>query len=288
MDSLLHKTICTAGMIVLLFYTGAPALAQAEDQLTQSELSNIRQLAIFLVIPFVAAFSFVVFLIYRQRREADIQQLVVETELKALRAQMNPHFIFNCLNSIFLFVRDNRNAEARQYLLKFSALMRKVLDSSAARMVSLQEDLNTLELYIEMEKLRTDHRFNHTLTNHVAEAADLLVPPLITQPFVENSIWHGFASVKSGGELVIDVARIEDELRITITDNGTLSESEADPDLKALKKASFGTVLTHERLDALNKMHRTRARFTSSERHDEGGRYCGREVVIYLPCLNAF
>ncbi|MBL7943585.1 MAG: histidine kinase [Flavobacteriales bacterium] len=278
-----------SGKVRLCLVIAAIILLQRPQLIAQEPAKasdDITSIALFVLLPFLVAFAFIVFVVYRQKREADVKQQMTETELKALRAQMNPHFIFNCLNSIYLLVRNNENKPAGEYLLKFSAIMRKVLDSSMAGMVTVNEDLKTLALYLELEQLRTNMKFEFQITNELEEEGDtIMVPPLLVQPFAENSIWHGFASKPSGGVIRVHVARKGDELLITVTDNGEKNNANPNPELSALKKASHSGTIIRERLEALNMLKHSRARYTTSEQLDQHGTYAGCQVQLYLPCL---
>jgi LytS/YehU family sensor histidine kinase len=156
------------------------------------------------------------------RKEAALKQQIAETEMMALRAQMNPHFIFNCINSIDALIQSNDKYHATVYLNKFARLIRNILDSSRQNTVSLAKDLETLKLYIELEQFRNDNRFDYEICAEPGLLSDdYRVPPLIIQPYVENSILHGLRS-RSGrmGNLLITVSRQEGHIRYVIEDNG--------------------------------------------------------------------
>ena len=126
--------------------------------------------------------------------------------MQALRAQMNPHFIFNSLNSINRFILQNNKAQASEYLTKFSRLVRMILQNSQASYITLESELDALKLYLELEALRFDHRFAYKV--NVSKDLDievLKVPPLIIQPYAENAIWHGLMHKEEKGNLEIDI-----------------------------------------------------------------------------------
>ncbi len=127
-----------------------------------------------------------------QLQKLESQKQFSELEMQALRAQMNPHFIFNCLSSINRFILKNRIEEASDYLTKFSRLIRMVLNNSKRSFISLEDELETLRLYLDMEKLRFKDSFNYSFTyNNSIEVSNIFIPPLLLQPFAENAIWHG-------------------------------------------------------------------------------------------------
>ena len=156
-----------------------------------------------------------------EKKQSDLQQQATELEMQALRAQMNPHFIFNCLNAINGFILTNDSETAAGYLTKFSRLIRMVLNNSQRKFISLEEDLETLELYLYMEKLRFTNNFQYKINcDDSVDALSIFIPPMLLQPFAENAIWHGLMQKEGDGELLIDLHREENILHCTITDNG--------------------------------------------------------------------
>ena len=141
------------------------------------------------------------------QKNAELQQQRTEMEMQALRAQMNPHFIFNSLNSINRFILQNNRAQASEYLTKFSKLVRMILQNSQASLITLESELESLELYLNLEALRFNYHFDYNIT--VPKDLDievLQVPPLILQPYVENAIWHGLMHKEEKGHLDIDIS----------------------------------------------------------------------------------
>jgi len=255
----------------------------------QGENNLVQRAAWFALIPFVVAFVFLIFIIYRSRREAmfrqkeaELNRQISEVEMKALRSQLNPHFIFNCLNSIHQFVHSNDNISAGNYLVKFSKLMRLVLENSVYHEVALQDDLDALRMYIEMEQLRMKHNFEYEIiVAPEVNAETVLVPPLIVQPFVENSIWHGLNGNKLNGKLAIRISRSDGMLQYVVEDNGS-NESKEETRPQG-KKKSLGMSLTRERLEVLNKTKGSNASFTVSDLKNADGDYAGKKVVLNLP-----
>ncbi|MEN0003822.1 MAG: histidine kinase, partial [Bacteroidota bacterium] len=163
---------------------------------------------------------------YRNRLQRVQQRTATEREMTqlqqaALRAQMNPHFIFNCLNSIQHFIAKNDQTNAMRYLAKFSQLVRGVLNASMAEQISLEEEINILDTYLILEKLRFKDKFNyHIHVDASINRFERTIPPLLTQPFVENAIKHGFANIQQDGLLEILFSLQEKQLQIIIRDNG--------------------------------------------------------------------
>ncbi|MEI3797146.1 MULTISPECIES: sensor histidine kinase [unclassified Chitinophaga] len=155
-------------------------------------------------------------------REAELKHRIAETEMMALRAQMNPHFIFNCINGIDALIQSNDKYSATVYLNKFAKLLRNVLDSSKQNTVSLAKDLETLQLYIDLEQLRDENKFTASIkADESLLQDDYQVPPLVVQPYIENAILHGLRHrPDSDGRLTITVTKNEEHIEYVIEDNG--------------------------------------------------------------------
>src|SRR6185437_5686335 len=155
------------------------------------------------------------FLLYKRRRdaeekrkEADLKAKMVDTEMKVLRLQMNPHFIFNSLNSISDYISRHETDKANYYLIKFAKMIRQVLENSERAEIPLAEDLKALETYIQLEALRlTKELFYEISVEDGIDPESILVPPLIVQPFVENSIWHGLSTANGKGRITIRIKK---------------------------------------------------------------------------------
>ncbi|HEY4327817.1 MAG TPA: histidine kinase [Mucilaginibacter sp.] len=203
-----------------------------------------------------------IFFFYKKRRDAVLVQKELEfkaqvsdIEMKVLRLQLNPHFIFNSLNSISNYISKNDTKTADYFLAKFASLMRSTLESSEEKEISLTDELKMIELYIQLEAARMNNKF----TYQIEVAKDInpdttFVPPLILQPFVENSIWHGLAEKGGEGHIRIEVTRDNTLLNCVVTDDG-IGRS-AKP--KSGKK-SFGFKITADRIALLNKLKNTNA-----------------------------
>jgi LytS/YehU family sensor histidine kinase len=257
-----------------------------------SEDSHLITVVLFTLLPTVVAFSFIVFVFYRARREsyfkqkeAELKLSISEVEMKALRSQINPHFIFNCLNSIHHYMHGNDLRLAGEYLVKFSQLIRHVLETSHSRMITLGDDLEALRLYIQLEQLRLNHSFDFTITtDDFSDLEAVHVPPMLIQPFVENSIWHGLNHRGTGGVINIRLARSGEMLKCTIEDNGFEKKEPAINDLSLMvKKTSLGMSLINERLEVVNSLYKVQAGFTMNDVVDEENKKCGKKVELLLP-----
>jgi sensor histidine kinase YesM len=192
--------------------------------------------------------------IYKEgKRKMYFTKQMAEMEMKALRSQMNPHFIFNCINSIDALIQSNDKYHATVYLNKFAKLLRNILDSNKHNTVPFSKDIDTLKLYIELEELRHENKFKPTLEiDHELLNSDYKVPPLIIQPFVENAILHGLKN-KDGnnGILNIDIKKMNDKIQYIITDNGI--GREAAGKIMQNKGSHYGMQISYDRIKLFNK-----------------------------------
>jgi two-component system, LytTR family, sensor kinase len=186
-----------------------------------------------------------------------VKTKLAETELAALRSQMNPHFIFNSLNSINSFIIDNDTLQASAYLTKFSRLIRLILDNSKNELISLRRELETLQLYLMMESVRFKNKFSwHININDEVDDEQITLPPTTLQPFVENAIWHGIMHLHTEGVLKIDIDYATDgRLLIAISDNGIGREKSALTKSKTNTNKSYGIAITKERLLQLHPLN---------------------------------
>ena len=177
----------------------------------------------------------------------------LELEFSSLRSQMNPHFIFNCINNIDSFIYSNDKYNASLYLNKFAKLIRNVLDSSKQNVVSFSKDVETLKLYIELEELRSENKFTTRLNiDEELMNSDFKVPPLIIQPFVENAIIHGLRNKETNdGLLLINISKTENHIVYAIMDNG-IGRS-ASKRINTGKEQSYGLQMSYARIKLFNK-----------------------------------
>ena len=219
-----------------------------------------------------------------KQKQTEMQQHVTELEMQALRAQMNPHFIFNCLSSINRFILRNETEAASDYLTKFSRLIRMALTNSKKQFISLEDELYMLSLYLDMERLRFKDTFDYSITfTNSIDSSNVYVPPLLLQPFAENAIWHGLMHKDGQGQLKIELSSDNKILTCTITDNGIGRIKAADFKSKsAEKQKSMGLQITAERLALLNIDHKEKTYFNIEDITDSDGNACGTRVVLKL------
>lgn len=202
---------------------------------------------------------FIIFLINRylwKKREEEQRYLrrIKEAEMQTLRSQMNPHFLFNTLNSINSYIIQNESETASVYLTTFSKLMRNILDNSKHEMISLKKEMQTLKLYLELESARLEHSFDYKFTiDPNIDTEYLQIPPLIIQPFTENAIWHGLRNRTDKGLLEVIVNEINEEtLQIIIQDTGIGREASRKLKKEQTQHKSYGIEITTERLKTLD------------------------------------
>ena len=221
-----------------------------------------------------------------KEQEAAYKLKLSTTEMAALRAQMNPHFIFNCLNSIQFFTAQNDAEKASDYLTKFSRLIRLVLENSKSERVTLTNELETLRLYIEMEAMRFGQKVQYLIEMADTVDADTIqIPPLLLQPYVENAIWHGLMHKDEGGQVRVVVTQPSpDHLHVTITDDGVGRAKAAEYKSKsATKNKSFGLQLTADRIALINQLYDTHTQVRVDDLTDADGRPTGTRVVVEIP-----
>ena len=221
----------------------------------------------------------------QKQREAEFERKVSDAALNSLRSQMNPHFIFNCLNSIKLYAVDNNADSATEYLGKFSRLMRLVLENSKSDLISLTQEIETLQLYMDMEAMRFKEKMRYEI--NVAKNVDMdyiEIPPMLIQPYVENAIWHGLMSKEDGGKITLSFNCQDNNLEIIVTDNGVGRARAAELKSKsAMAHKSFGMSITHQRIELINQMYNTNMSVMVNDLYDGEGNATGTEIRIDIP-----
>jgi ligand-binding sensor domain-containing protein len=215
---------------------------------------------------------------------AGYNKMISQLEMKALRAQMNPHFLFNSLNSIRYYILKEELDNASEYITKFSKLLRLILRNSRQNMITLAEELETLSIYVEFEQMRFGKSFTFMKTMDASvKPEDILIQPMTIQPFVENAIWHGLMPKEDDRKLSLSVSLDQNVLNIVIEDNG-IGRAQA----KALKQdnhmgetKSYGLQITSERFDMLQKIRGRRSGYDITDLTDNEGNAAGTRVTIY-------
>ncbi len=197
---------------------------------------------------------------------------LLESEAQLLQSQMNSHFLFNTLNSIKNYIVKNKTRLAVSYLNNFAILIRKVLNNSEHKFISLKEELETIRLYLSLESLRFEDRFVYNFdVDESIDPENTQVPPLLLQPFVENAIWHGLLQKEGKGEILIIVKKNDNKIQYIITDNGIGREmAKSIKSKSALNKKNFGLKLSEKRLESLKKIYGLNISFEIIDLYDDG------------------
>lgn len=269
-QAMLTKNILIGGIVVLLIFAGIyiwiirlkrrnseHRRKQAEDDLEIQRLES-------------------------ERARAALQQRAKELEIQALRSQMNPHFIFNCLNAINRFILGHETEAASDYLTKFSRLMRMIMNHSRSAYISLADEIDILQLYLDMERLRFKDAFDYRIIiEEELDTDDIRIPPLLVQPFVENAVWHGLMHKEERGALTISFSANEDILTCVVRDNGVGRQHAALLKSKSAERhKSMGMQITAERMALLSGADGMRPFFEIEDLYDEHGAPAGTRVTL--------
>lgn len=217
-----------------------------------------------------------------ERMKVDFNAQIREMEAKALRAQMNPHFLFNSLNSIRLFILKNEVENASDYIAKFSKLLRMILNHSRQDMITVYDEIQSLKLYLEFERLRFDGGFDFDLQIDGQEVLDCQIPPMIIQPFVENAIWHGLMPrMDDKGYIMVSFKKTPGMLSVIVQDNGIGREkAKVNNTKKSLKEGSVGLQITKDRLRGLTLRTNRMNDFEIIDLYDDNQKAIGTLVKL--------
>jgi Histidine kinase/Tetratricopeptide repeat len=220
-----------------------------------------------------------------ERIKSELQQQATELEMQALRAQMNPHFIFNSLNSINRFILQNNKEKASEYLTKFSRLVRLILQNSQSALIPLESELEALQVYLELESVRFENHFQFSIVvDDDLDAPALKVPPLIIQPYAENAIWHGLMHKEEKGYLHIELYESESMLCCKLTDNGVGRKKAVELKSKsASTHKSMGMQITANRIAMLHYGRSSAPQIKITDMVLADGNPGGTEVILNIP-----
>ena len=281
-------------------------LLNNQKQLQQEELKQTAMQRKFLFIGILALMLIGVVLVrnilLKKRNEGSLRELAEhelriqkleskkqlgELEMQVLRTQMNPHFIFNSLNSINRFILRNNKEQASEYLTKFSMLVRMILQNSRNPLISLEKELESLELYLSLEALRFDNHFSYTIKVHDdLYVSELNVPPMIIQPYAENAVWHGLMNKEEKGHLHIEALIENGFLCIIIRDDGIGREKAASLAGKSSRgHKSMGLGITLQRIAMMHEPGSQETAVTINDLVEGDGKPSGTEVIIKFPVI---
>ena len=249
----------------------------------------------FVISLFVVAFGLII-LFYRNKlavnekekelalKKAKFENELATLKLENLKSQMNPHFIFNALNSIQEYIILNQKNLASSYLAKFADLIRAYLDHSSKGYISLREEIDCLNIYLELEKLRFENKFTYKITSIVSNE-EVKIPTMLIQPYVENAIKHGLLHKKTDRVLEIDFKMLKEEqmLQCIVLDNGVGRERASQ--LRDKKHQSFATKATQNRLELLNFGKERKIGVTIDDLKNENNDPIGTQVTLLIPIL---
>lgn len=263
-------------------------LLQKENQIKDLEIEasfRNKTLLITLILGLIFVFG-VVYYIRQLRSKTVLQNLKATLEMKALRSQMNPHFIFNSLNSIQKYIWENRQEDASEYLTKFARLIRLVLENSLHESVTLTDELASLRLYVEMEHRRNNQKFDYQIS--VSEDVDTeatLIPPLLLQPYIENAIWHGLSQKDGHGQLDIVIEKTAENLICRVEDNGIGRKRSAEIKVEGTNKKSLAMNISSQRIEWLKTDSHAKSSVEIIDK-SEGTEATGTIVLLTLPLLS--
>jgi hypothetical protein len=271
-----------------------PLSAEAVAELyTQGDPNRYRNLIIAVLLT-LSVIALTILLIVRKFRRAlerekeknRIQRQVFEMETRVIKAQMNPHFIFNSMNSIQQFILADDNVNANAYLVKFSKLLRKILESSTDEYISLENELEILNKYIEIESLRFDRAFTYEITvDEKLDRGHLRIPHMLVQPFVENAIWHGLLNKESDKQLKIEFNYCDTTTVSCIIDDNGAGRKASKPMGNVTKQKSLGVHFTAQRLELMRKEWGGNYGVEIVDKLNEQGSSAGTRVIMTIPIL---
>jgi tetratricopeptide (TPR) repeat protein len=218
-----------------------------------------------------------------EKLKANYEKKLLELEAKALRAQMNPHFIFNCMNSIKSLIQQKDEDKAVSYLTTFSKLLRTILQNSDKREITLFDEIETCRLYTQLESMRFGKKFSYEFVeDETIDLKSIRVPALIIQPFIENAIWHGIVPKEEGGMIAVTIKQTDNAICCIIDDDGIGRETSKQNKFKGEPSThqSKGVHLTQTRLDLDNALNQRNAIVETTDKKDANGNAAGTTVTL--------
>ena len=218
--------------------------------------------------------------------KSKLKLALTKSQQKALLAQMNPHFIFNSLNSVQKFILEENREAAHEYLAKFSSLMRMTLENSRRETILLRDEIKTIELYLALEAQRFQQGFDYSVDVSDDELLEIEIPTMLLQPFVENAVWHGLANKETRGSIKVAFAKsASNHLICEIQDNGIGREKAAAQQRQGAEiRKSRGMEIIQERIAALNRASRAKIECKIEDRMNNGA-VAGTLVTLSIPVV---
>jgi len=253
-------------------------LAFASQELADQQ-SLKQRIVIYSLVGLTVLLLFVAYLMYRNMKQQRYANNLLA--LKSLRSQMNPHFIFNALNSVNTFIATSDERAANRYLTDFSLLMRAVLENSEEDFIPLEKEIELLELYVKLEHFRFQDKFDYEISiDPEIDVSSFTIPPMLLQPYIENAVWHGLRYKSEKGQLSIHLLkRTEDIVEVLITDDGIgRKKSKEFKTANQKKQNSKGMSNIKERIEILNEMYKDKVDVFVSDLSED----CGTQVRLIL------
>jgi LytS/YehU family sensor histidine kinase len=217
----------------------------------------------------------------KEKQKTAVNKAMAELETKMFRSQMNPHFIFNSLNSIQKYIWENKEEDAAEYLARFAKLIRAILENSRKETIPLYDEIEVMKLYIELEHRRSNAHFDYSIkVSEDIDIQNIAIPPLLMQPFIENAIWHGLNKKKEKGNLLLSITKKETQLVCIIDDDGVGRQENVAS--ISIEKKSLGITITQQRIDRLMETTKLFAGVTIEDKK-ENGIATGTCVTLTLP-----
>lgn len=222
-----------------------------------------------------------------QLEKVNLEKNLNQSKLKAIKSQMNPHFFYNALNTIQSFILSNDKKQAVNYLSKFSTLTRTILEMTEKDLVSITEEIKTLSLYLDIEKVRFNDDFNYEiLADFNVDADNIKIPSMFLQPFVENAVKHGLLHQTEEKKLKIHFEKVADQIKISIDDNGIgRKKSHELNQIKNNKHQSFATNAMQNRVNLLNQFTQTNISIEYIDKQNQNNQSLGTTVVFVIPII---
>lgn len=244
-------------------------------------------ISIIVVILIVIVIAFINYRMQQVKRENLMQNDVNRYRQQALIRQMDPHFVFNILNSIQSFIIKNDNLTSTKYLSKFSKLMRLVLNNSQKQEISLKEEIDTLNLYMELESLRFSQKFEFSIIcDQSIDVNSCRIPAFIVQPFIENAIWHGFMKLNKAGKIRVNFYKNDDRMICTVEDNGIGRVRSMELKTETEKeRSSLGILIVETRMKLLSDQYGMKMGMSFLDLYDNNHKASGTKVTIILPLI---
>ena len=254
-----------------------------KDKLLISETNKYQKNFIILLFIIVSLLIFALFTAFQRIRIQKKHNLFLD--LKSLRSQMNPHFIFNALNSVNSFIAKNDELNANKYLSRFSSLIRNILENSDHDFIPLSKEIELLKSYIELEHIRFSDKFNYNFEiDNSINTDSFRIPPMLIQPYIENAVWHGLRYKEKDGFLNVEMKKEASHLRVDVVDNGIGRKKSQELKTENQKKNKpKGIRNTKKRIEILNKLYKKEIEINIEDLENAQE---GTKVTLLIPDIN--